>query len=152
MKQLGPLPSDLKLGSTLARRIWQLRDFRNMTVRDLAKASRFTIERIDDIEQGLETWLSSTDRQVLAKALNVEPILLQEVERRAKVTTENYDQQLVTAHYDRLADAILSGSHDLECPNCGGTLKCSIQEGLDLEQKPIRFPKAFCLKCPFLFR
>jgi transcriptional regulator with XRE-family HTH domain len=152
MKQLGPLPSDLKLGSTLARRIWQLRDVRNMTVRDLAKASRFSVERIDDIEQGLETWLSSTDRQVLAKALNVEPILLQEVERRAKINAENYDQQLVTAHHDRLAESILSGARDLECPNCGGTLKCTVQEGWDLHQKPICFPKAFCLSCPFLFR
>jgi len=152
VKQIGPLPADFRLGGTLAQRIWQLREFRNMTVRDLAKASRFGVERIDDLEQGLETWLSFTDRQVLAKALNIEPQLLQEVERRATVTTDNYDQQLVTAHHDQLANAIMSGGRDLECPNCGGTLKCSVQEGLDIEGKPIRFPKAFCLQCPLLFR
>jgi len=149
MKQQ-PLPTDFPLAGTLARRVWQLRDFRNMTVRDLATASRFSVQRIDDIEQGLETWLSSTDRQVLAKALNIEPILLQEVERRAKVTTEHYDEQLVIMHQRRLADAILGGGRDLECPECGGTLKCSIREGLDMEGRPIRFPKAFCLKCPYL--
>jgi transcriptional regulator with XRE-family HTH domain len=152
VKQVGPLPADFQLGNTLARRIWQLRDFRNMTVRDLAKASRFTVERIDDLEQGLETWLSFTDRQILAAALSIDPQLFQEVERRATVTTDNYDQQLVSAHQNQLADAILSGVRDIECPNCGGTLKCSVQEGFDLEGKPIRFPKAFCLKCPFLFR
>jgi transcriptional regulator with XRE-family HTH domain len=150
--KLLPLPSDFPLGSTLARRVAQLRDFRNMTVRDLAKASRFSVTRIDDIEQGLETWLSSTDRQILAKALNIEPSLLQEVERRAKLSHDNYDALLVAAHQQHLADAILGGARDLECPNCGGTLKCSVQEGFDLEEKPIRFPKAFCLKCPFILK
>jgi len=93
--------------------------------------------------------LSATDRQVLASALNIEPSLLQEVERRAKVTTDNYDPQLVAVHQQQLADAILAGGRDLECPSCGGTLKCSVREGLDLDAKPIRFPKAFCLQCPY---
>lgn len=152
MKQSRPLPPDLELAPTLARRLSQLREFRNMTVRDLARISRFSTERIDDIEQGLETWLSTTDRQILAKALTVEPMLLQEVERRAKMTTEHYDEQIVEMAQKHLADAILSGSRDLECPNCGGTLKCSVQEGLDIDQQPIRFPKAFCVKCPFILR
>jgi transcriptional regulator with XRE-family HTH domain len=149
MKQLRPIPPDFQLAGTLARRVGQLRDFRNMTVRDLARAARFTVERIDDIEQGLETWLSSTDRAILAKALSVEPGLLQEVERRAKVTTENYDEQLVAKLQQQLAESILAGGRDLECPSCGGTLKCSIREGLDMEARPIRFPKAYCLKCPY---
>jgi len=152
VKQSRPLPPDLKLAPTLARRLAQLREFRNMTVRDLARASRFSPERIDDIEQGLETWLSTTDRQILAKALTVEPMVLQEVERRAKLTTEHYDEQIVEMAQKQLTEAILTGARDLECPNCGGTLKCSVQEGLDIDEQPIRFAKAFCLKCPFILR
>ena len=82
MRQLRPLPSSLELAPTLAQRIAQLRDLRNMTQMDVARRTRFSLQRIEDIESGIETWLSATDRQLLAKALCVEPVLLQEVEAR----------------------------------------------------------------------
>src|SRR5262249_19088297 len=83
-KHFRPIPSTMKLADTLAQRVGQLREFRNMTVRDLAKASRFDVRRLEEIESGMETWFSSTERQLLAKALSVEPALLLEVERRSK--------------------------------------------------------------------
>src|SRR6185369_11111373 len=72
-----PLPSEFKLAPTLATRVFQLREFRSLTVKDLAQLARFTPERISDIEAGLETWLSVTDRQKLAKALIIDPVKLQ---------------------------------------------------------------------------
>ena len=149
MKQIQPIPSTLTLAPTLAQRLLQLREFRNMTVRDLARQARFTPARVEDIESGLETWLSTTDRQKLARVLNVEPMLLQEVESKRGDNQSALDREV---EHRRLAAAILSGSRDLECPDCGSTLRCSIQEGLDIEGKPIYFAKAFCTKCPFVLR
>lgn len=141
----------MKLANSLAQRVAQLREFRNMTLRDLAKASRFDIKRLEEIESGMETWFSSTERQLLAKALAVEPALLQEVERRSKPDAGE-ENELGSTEMPRLNKAILNGARDLECPNCGGILKCSIQEGFDLDGQPIQFAKAFCLKCPFILR
>lgn len=147
MRQFKPLPSDLQLAPTLARRVQQLRDFRNMTVRDLAKLSRLGLERVEDIEGGLETWLSSTERQLLAKALAVEPILLQEVESRPPAGDEALEDAQV-----RLTQAILRGARELECPNCHSTLRCSVQEAFDMDGNPTAFAKAYCMKCPFVLR
>jgi transcriptional regulator with XRE-family HTH domain len=145
--QYKPLPRDIDLGSTLARRVQALRDFRNLTAKDLGKRSRLGQKRVEDIEQGLETWLSTTERQLLAKALEVEPSMLQEVENRPPAEGQNLAEAT-----PRLVQAILEGARDLECPNCGGTLKCSVQEALDIEGQPTRFAKAYCMKCPFVLR
>lgn len=147
-KQIRPLPSTTPLAPTLAQRVQQLRDFRNLTVKDLAKLSRFAIARIEDIEAGLESWLSASDRQLLAKALSVEPAILLEVEARPGLG-DSLEKQALAQYLSR---AILEGARDLQCPNCGHTLRCSIQEGFDIEGRPIRFPKAFCTKCPFVLR
>lgn len=147
-KQIRPFPSTTPLAPTLAQRVQQLRDFRNLTVKDLAKLSRFAIARIEDIEAGLESWLSASDRQLLAKALSVEPAILLEVEARPGLG-DSLEKQALAQYLSR---AILEGARDLQCPNCGHTLRCSIQEGFDIEGRPIRFPKAFCTKCPFVLR
>ena len=119
-----------------------------MTVRDLAKASRFSIQRVEDIESGMETWLSASDRQLLAKALNIEPQLLQEVETRSPLQPT---KEAIQAN-DQLIDSILQGVRDLACPNCGSTLKCSVQDALDIEGNPTQFAKAFCVNCPFILK
>lgn len=152
IKQSKPLPSSFPLGPTLASRVQQLREFRNMTVRDLAGSSRFSIERIEDIEAGLETWLSTTERQRLAKALSIEPARLQQVEYRARRFANEDDTSSSEGVHQQLTESILSGARDLECPDCGSTLKCSIQEGIDIEGMPTYFAKAYCLKCPFILR
>jgi transcriptional regulator with XRE-family HTH domain len=147
LRQGKPLPQDLVLAPTLARRVQQLRDFRNLTTKDLGKLSRFGTRRIEDIESGLETWLSVTERQLLAKALNVEPYVIQESESKPPA-----DDAAVENAHDRLVQAILRGARGLECPRCGGTLTCSVQEALDIEGGPTRFAKAYCLKCPYVLR
>lgn len=96
----------------------------------------------------MESWLSSTDRQLLAKALAVEPYVLQDVETRPALGSTQ--EQLAQAQY--LARAILEGARNLLCPDCGNTLRCSVQEGFDLEGLPVRFAKAFCSRCPYVLR
>jgi transcriptional regulator with XRE-family HTH domain len=148
MRQFKPLPPEMKLEQTLARRVGQLREFRNLTVRDLARLSRLTIQRIEDIEAGLETWLSSTDRQKLAGALSVEPRLIQESESRPSLDISGTRHDIEA----RIAESVLDGARELECPQCGGVLRCSIQDAYDLHGNPTQFAKAFCLKCPFVLK
>ncbi len=143
----GPIPKTLPLADTLAGRLQQIRDFRNMTRLDVSQMSRFPSQRIDDLESGLETWLSATDRQILAKVLGVEPRLLQEVEFRPNLPQNEGRRKEVV---DDMVTAILNGANELECPDCGNIVQCRIQYGYDLDDKEIFFPKAFCLKCPFV--
>jgi transcriptional regulator with XRE-family HTH domain len=147
-RQFRPIPYGVKLAPTLAQRVNQLREIRNLTVRDLAQATKIEFSRIEDIEGGLETWLSVTDRQVLARALGVEPRVLQEVEARQASSSEEVQHSAQQNLYER----ILAGDRDLQCPNCSGMLKCSVQEAFDIAGMPARFPKAFCVKCPYVLK
>lgn len=146
-------PSDApkELPSTLSGRIAELRERKNLTIRDLAQDSRFTKERIEDIESGLETWLSATDRQLLARALAVDPYIIQEVETRPRLE-ESDDPVAYAAMLADLSDSILKGVKEQECPQCGNTLRCRVQEGLDIDEQPIYLAKAFCQKCPFILK
>jgi transcriptional regulator with XRE-family HTH domain len=153
MKLFKPIPSNLVLAPTLARRIVQVREFRNMTARDLAELSHFSINRVEELEAGLETWLSSTDRQRLAKALSLEPNLLKEVEVRAKETAPIPESKMLDAvTAERLAQDILDGVENLRCPDCGAPLKTNVIDGLDMDGFPTQFAKAFCVKCPYVLR
>lgn len=147
-----PLPSNIELGSTLARRVSQFRQHRELSIPELAERTRFSVQRLHDIESGLETWLSPTDRQRLAKALAIEPALFKEVEARSATSTASESHMLDRESIANLTQAILEGERDLPCPDCGLPLKCSVQEGLDMEENPIYIPRAFCLKCPFVLR
>lgn len=148
-KELKPLQLVCDLAPTLAQRVFQIRQMRNLTVLDLAKMSRFGVTRIEDIESGVENWLSASDRQLLARALNVEPLILQEVEAKR---LENASEEEKLRTQEDLAEKILKGMKEQTCPNCGGSLKCSIEHGLDLDGRVQEFAKAFCLKCPFVLR
>jgi hypothetical protein len=111
------------------------------------------VQRLEDIEAGLETWLSASDRQLLAKALSIEPSLLQDVETRSIAGHQVRDTHMLNkATNEQLSNAILNGARELECPDCGSTLRCRIQEGTDIEGRPIQMGKAFCVKCPFVLR
>lgn len=135
------------LGETLARRVFQLREFRNMTRKDLSRYSRLKEEKIEDIEAGIETWLSVTERQLLAKALAVEPVLIQEVETRPNLGAETMYQTEI-----ELGKKILQGANQLECPKCGGTLSCRVEQGYDIEGNVLKMAKAFCPKCAYALR
>lgn len=144
-------PKDMELKPTLAGRVNQIREFRNLTIRDLAKDTRFTASRIEDIESGLETWLSSSDRQILATALRIDPQILKEVESRA-IEEEPTVTEVSREVLEDLADAILHGEREIKCPRCKTTMVCSVQEGIDLEENQIYLPMAYCPQCPFVLK
>jgi transcriptional regulator with XRE-family HTH domain len=148
MRQYKPLSEPIPLAPTLAQRLVQLREMRNLTCRDLARYSRLPLKRVEDIESGIETWLSSVDRQKIAKALVIEPSVLQEVEVRNNIDDEKYMQEIC----EQIAKSILAGAANLECPSCGGRLKSNIQDALDIEGNSTYFARAFCLNCPFVLK
>jgi hypothetical protein len=143
------LPRDRDWGSTLARRLTFIREWRGMSVGAVARDSHFSVERINDIETGMETWLSSSDRQLLALALKVDAAILQEVETRARLEAAA-DPVRFEAIVADIRDSILSGLKEIDCPQCGNTMRCRVQEGLDMEGQPTYRAKAFCVKCPFV--
>jgi len=143
------LPKDLDLGDNLARRLTAIREWRGYTIAALAKESHFSKARIQEIETGMETWLSSSDRQLLALALKIDAELLQEVETRPRLEPSD-DPQRWEAIISDIRDSILTGVRELECPQCGDTLRCRVQEGLDIDAQPVFMAKAFCQKCPFV--
>ncbi|MBY0551771.1 MAG: hypothetical protein K2W95_31095 [Candidatus Obscuribacterales bacterium] len=147
MRQFRPIPPEFNLGETLARRVFQIREFRNMTRKDLSRYSRLKEEKIEDIEAGVETWLSVVERQLLAKALSIEPILLQEVETRPNLGAET-----MYALEIELGKKILEGKTVLECPKCGGTLNCRVEQGYDIQGNVIKMAKAYCTSCAYTLR
>jgi hypothetical protein len=148
MTNFRALPSALDLPDTLAARVRFIREYRNLTAKDVSNAARFPLKRIEDIESGLETWFSSTDRQLLCKALAVEPAILQEVEHRSLHEVGEVPQETMR----EIGDDILRGVRELMCPSCGNHLRCSMQEGFDMEGRPLQLPKAYCMKCPFVLK
>jgi hypothetical protein len=143
------LPKDVDWGSTLARRLTFIREWRGMSKPALARESHFKIDRLNEIEAGMETWLSSSDRQLLALALKVDASVLQEVESRPRLEPSD-NPEIFGAIVEDIKDSILTGVKELECPQCGHTLRCRVQEGLDMEGRPMYRAKAFCTKCPFV--
>lgn len=142
------IPDDIKLEPTLARRVTQLREARNLTMLDLCEISKLKLKRIEDIEGGLETWLSTTDRQLLGRALGVEPYMLQEVETGHSGTGD----ELRASVQQSIVEQIIEGYRDLQCPSCGGLLRCSVQEAMEIDGRHAEFAKAFCIKCPWVLK
>ena len=147
-----PLPTELPLASNLAARLNQIREFRNMSKEELARASRLPSQRIDDIEAGLETWLSASERQIIAKALFIDPLILKEAEFRPDSKSHPSFAAMSEEINKELEASILRGSRDLSCPQCGNILRCSVQERLDINSQKVYFAKAFCAKCPFTLK
>lgn len=119
-----------------------------MSVWEVAKLCRFKVQRVEELESGLETWLSAADRQIIAKALAVEPALLKEVETRSGLA--DFDE--IGSKEKLLRQEILLGKTKLACPQCGGRLVCTVENALDIEDRPFRFAKAFCNECTFILR
>jgi transcriptional regulator with XRE-family HTH domain len=133
-----------KLPGTLAGRIQHLRESSNLSPGELAARSNIDISIVTDIEEGKEIFLSAGIRQRIAKALRIPAAVLKEVELNPP--KEEPPAETVTA----IKMNILSGRlNDNHCPKCGNLLNCKIVTMYDLEDIPVKHPKARCSKCPF---
>ena len=137
------------LPKTLASRVSYLRDGRRLHIAELAHQARVSIELIEDIEAGIETWLPTSVRQRIARVLKVDPNILEEVEVKNEI---NEDKKIPEELVERIKDQILNGENKFTCPSCKSNLKVWIQEGFDLNGNLVKSPKAHCTVCIFQIR
>ena len=139
------------LPKTLASRISYIRNERRIHIAELSLRARIPIELIEDLEAGIETWLPTAIRQRIARVLKVDPAILEEVEVKNIGTVDELREPPLELR-ERIQDEILSGKKDIKCPTCGSPLRTWIQEGFDLNDNPIKTPKAHCTVCVFQLR
>ena len=113
----------------------------------LAKKCNLTLEQINSIESGIETFLSTTVRQKLAKGLKTSLDEIKIYEKRESFTLGS------TSDIEDLKEQILTNGENskvaLYCPVCGSKLISRIAKMYDLEDNLVLHPKARCSKCPF---
>lgn len=135
------------LPNTLASRVSFIRNARGIHILKLAEEARIPVDLIEAVESGIETWLSVAVRQRIARVLKVDPIILEEVEvkREVKDLLKNPPVEVI----ERIQNEIMNNIRDITCPLCGHPLKIWIQEGFDLNENPVKSPKAHCTECVF---
>ncbi len=136
------------LPKTLASRVSFIRNTRRIHIADLSLRAKVSIELLEDIEAGIETWLSTSVRQRIARVLKVDPIILEEVELK-NTNVENFPKDPPLELTERIQEEILSGVKDIKCPVCGKPLRVWIQEGLDLNGNQAKSAKAHCTECVY---
>ena len=139
------------LPKTLASRVSYIRNIRRLHIAELSQQSRVSVELLEDIEAGIETWLPTSIRQRIARVLKVDPNILEEVEIKI-INKDVFPKNPPFELLERLQDEILSGNKDLKCPQCQSPLKTWIQEGLDLNGISVKSAKAHCTVCIFQLR
>jgi hypothetical protein len=141
-----PKPGDLP--PTLAGRVRFWREQRMFSPELLALKGRLPLRLVEDIESGLETFLSPAIRQRLARALHVRAEQIREVEKPPKAPSAGsvaLQRAGVTLH-----EAILrapDASHP--CPACGAPLSVRLFDRQDLHGNPLKVLKAACTTCLF---
>ena len=136
------------LPKTLASRVSFLRNGRRLHIAELAYQAKVSMEFIEDIEAGIETWLPTSVRQRIARVLKVDPFILEEVEVKNKAS-EDLSKTPPAELIERIQEEILSDVQDIKCPLCGNKIKSWIQDGLDLNGLPIKSVKGHCTVCVF---
>lgn len=135
------------LPKTLAGRISYIRNARSIHILELARQARVSVEMIEEVEAGIETWLPIAVRQRIARVLKVDPKILEEVEIKKEAKDLPKDPPLEII--ERIQSNILNGIKDIKCPLCGSLLRTWVQEGLDLHEDLVKAPKAHCTNCVF---
>jgi len=132
---------------TLAQLISETREDVGYTQKGLAKRANLDVSVIEDVEAGRELFLPATVRQKLAIALKLNPKALKALEKYPEEKIEDFEISDKTEELKlRILEGQLQGN---VCPACGSELICRIAVMYDLEDQPVRHPKARCSKCPF---
>lgn len=113
----------------------------------LAKRCNLNVEDIQNIESGIDIFLSTTVRQKLAKGLKT---TLTEIKQYEK--TEDFSfapDDIIKTLKDEILDNEDNRGYAPMCPVCGSKLNVRIAKMYDLEDNLMLHPKARCTKCPF---
>ena len=146
-KYIHGLDSTLPLPNTLASRFSFIRNSRGIHILELAEEAKVSADLIEAVESGIETWLSVTVRQRIARVLKIDPVILEEVEIKKEL--KDFPKNPPIEIIEKIQNEIMSGVVNVTCPVCDSPLKAWIQEGFDLNNEPIQSPKAHCTICVF---
>jgi transcriptional regulator with XRE-family HTH domain len=135
---------------TLAERIRFLREQRLLTIPLLAHKVHLSSRQIEDIESGIELFLSPAIRARLAGALHVTPACIKAVEKIPDGVAPSLDSATSRSESLSLYEAILidpEANHD--CPECCAQLRVQTFERRDFNDKPLLVIKVHCSQCLF---
>ena len=146
-----PAAESVALPMTLARRIQVLRENLDLTQRQLARKSQVGLVQIQDIESGVELFLSPSIRLKLARALRVKAAIIQDVEARNPMLDDDFGHldAFGPEENDLLRRMIRFPEAAYACPHCQAAMIVRMFERRDLEENPIRVIKAHCSQCLF---
>jgi transcriptional regulator with XRE-family HTH domain len=138
--------SSVSQKKTLAQWVQQLRDNRSLTQSRLAELTHLPLSQIQDIEAGIELFLSPAVRQKLARVLKTSPQGLKALEK--PLTPQ---QPILSLEgRNRLIEEMLHFPHETyPCPQCQTPLMVRLFHRKDLEDNPLLEIKAHCEKCLF---
>jgi transcriptional regulator with XRE-family HTH domain len=131
---------------TLATRMQVWREKRMLTQATLAIKALIPIRLVEDIESGIELFLSPAIRQRLARVLQVRPDQIKALE---KTPLPSIDAAMQAAG-GSLYQAILANPEAPKtCPRCGEALTIRLFNRRDLQNRPLTAVKASCTQCLF---
>lgn len=133
---------------TLAQFISSEREKLWLTQEDFAEKANIDLKLLQDIESGMETFLSPSVRQRLTRVIKTEARVIKKYE---KEPPKKFDvsQEYIEELKQRILDGQLKGNI---CPVCKSELVCRVAELEDIYGNPTRDPKAHCSKCTFQLR
>ncbi|MDX2084498.1 MAG: helix-turn-helix domain-containing protein [Candidatus Melainabacteria bacterium] len=144
------------LPETLAQRIQHLREQRGVTQQRLAHLANVPVQLIEELESGVELFLSTASRLKLARALRVRPGILKEVEVSSQPAIQvdsAYNHEVSSAFGQASTlpfEAMATNPKGFwPCPACGGALQIALRDREDLRHHPIVVLKARCTECLF---
>jgi len=136
------------LPATLAERVRFLRERRMITPEGLANRAQVSLQLVEDLEAGIETFLAPAVRQRLARVLHVRPSQLQEAEKAPRHDDSETPQ--LQQKGASLREAILQQPDAPHlCPSCGAPLAVRLFERRDLQNQLLVAIKANCTRCLF---
>lgn len=149
------MPGMATLPSTLAQRIQFFRQIRGWTPQQLADKIQVPLTQIEDIESGIDVFLSSILRRKLAQALRMHPQWLKDVE----VEPESISDALKALQAEPTPDKIMTEErlmairdnpdHTWPCPYCDAPLSLQFFDRLDMDENPVLSLKINCSRCLF---
>lgn len=132
--------------TSLAQRIQYAREAQGLSQSRLAELTNLPLSQIQDIEAGIDLFLSPSVRQKLARVLKIKPGSIKALEK--PILPQQPPLSLEAR--DRYIEEILHHPHEVyHCPACGAPLTVRLFHRKDLEENPLVEVKAHCTRCLF---
>lgn len=139
------------LPDTLAQRVQVLRVKRQLTTAKMAEKALLEKDFIEEVEAGIQLFLSPVERQRMARVLKVDMRVLQEVEKSPEETGKSKDDDKpADDDYTILLFKIMQNPDaEYDCPKCQKPLVVRLFSRLDMNDDPVQALKIHCSQCLF---